>query len=281
MIEDATDTINPNTFLDTEEVTALATVPKGPTAPVPSEKPSYASGFEGIASKRFSAEAEAILMAPVDHSEVLIRPDGIVYLPAMWYRKRLLKAFGPGGWAIAPRGEAKLLDNLIVYPGALFIQGRFIDEATGECGYQPNNRTMSYADALEGARSALLTRVCKNIGVAMELWDKEWVAEWQKANAHQEQGSKGKIWVKNGKPAEDPIPQPPSAERPRAIPTDLPPLSDEDFIAKCAAALEWVGDDAFRSALDLFKVSSPSGLVDDKYRQTFITYLRKLPKKGK
>lgn len=293
MIED-TETLNPETFIDALDAevvspkTALALVPK-PQAPVASERPSYASGFEGIASRRFTAEEEAILLAPVDPQDVLIRPDGIVYLPAVWYRKRLLKAFGPGGWAIAPRGEAKLADNLIVYPGALFVQGRYIDEATGECGYQPNNKTMSYADALEGARSALLTRVCKNIGVAMELWDKEYASEWQAKYAHQEMHKdprKGIIWVKNPpgwKPSEkaDPIPQPPSAERPRAPATDLPPLSTDDFLAKAAAALDWVGDDAFRAALDLFKVKNPGDLVEDKYRQTFIAYLRKLPKKGK
>lgn len=278
------DAINPNTFLDAEEVTALATIPK---APVAMEKPSYASGFEGIASGRFSAEEEAILLAPVDPQDVLIRPDGIVYLPAVWYRKRLLKAFGPGGWAIAPRGEAKLADNLIVYPGALFVQGRYIDEATGECGYQPSNRTMSYADALEGARSALLTRVCKNIGVAMELWDKEWVAKWQKENAHQESaGAKGKIWVKNPpgyKPSEkpaDPIPPPPSGERPRAPATDLPPLSDEDFLIKCGVAMDWVGEEAFRSALDLFRFENLDKIPADR-RAMFLMYLRKLPKKVK
>lgn len=287
------ETLNPETFMDAidaEEVakptTALAIAPK-PQAPVASERPSYASGFEGVASESFPSDARAVLLAPVDPKDVLIRPDGIVYLPAVWYRMKLTAAFGPGGWATVPRSEAKLLGDIIVYHGALFALGRFVSEAWGECGYRPTNKTMSYADALEGARSALLPRVCKDLGVASELWDKEWVAKWQAENAHQEDaGAKGKVWVKNPpgwKPSEkaDPIPPPPSAERPRAPATDLPPLSTDDFLAKAAAALDWVGDDAFRAALDLFKVKNPGDLVEDKYRQTFITYLRKLPRKIK
>jgi len=285
-----TETLNPETFMDAidaEEVktTALAIAPKALQAPQPSDKPSYASGFEGVASEPFRDAVRAVLLAPVDPKDVLIRPDGIVYLPAVWYRMKLTAAFGPGGWATVPRSEAKLMGDIVVYHGALFALGRFVSEAWGECGYRASNKTMSYADALEGARSALLPRVCKDLGVASELWDKEWVANWQSQNAHQEDaGAKGKIWVKNGapkEPAKDPIPQPPSAERPRAAATDLPPLSTDDFLAKAAAALDWVGDDAFRSALDLFKVKNPGDLVEDKYRQTFIAYLRKLPRKVK
>lgn len=162
---------------DGAEGGALATLPVG-------GEQRFVNNFVGMATAPFSEKAIAALLAPVDPSQVEIKPDGIVYLPGIHYRNRLIDAFGPGGWALAPRSEPQKLGDLVVYHAALYVSGRFVSEATGECQYHANNRGMSYVSALEGARTDALTRCCKDLGVARELWDPTWRETWIAANAN-------------------------------------------------------------------------------------------------
>jgi len=150
---------------------ARAQVAQQPAAAVPQ----YATGFEGAAAAPFPAEAAAVLAAPVDEREVEIRSDGIVYLPGVAYRRILTRAFGAGAWALLPRGPSRERDGLVIYHGALFVLGRFVSEAVGECQTRGG---MSYASSLEGARTDALTRCCKDLGVATELWDPAWREQW-------------------------------------------------------------------------------------------------------
>jgi len=181
------------------------------------QRPQYVSGFEGMASAPFSEQATAALLAPVDDDAVEIRPDGIVYLPGVWYRRRLTKAFGPGGWALAPRGPARTLGDLVTYHGALYCLGRFVSEAVGECTYRPGNETMSYASALEGARTDCLTRACKDLGVATELWDpawrEGWLARWADFEWVERNGKRKKNWWRLSEPRD--AKAPPAAPPPR------------------------------------------------------------------
>ncbi len=167
--------------------------------------PQYVQGFEGIATEPFPQSARDVLGAPVNPDEVEIKPDGIVYISHVVYRRILTRAFGAGGWALAPRTPSRVMGNLVVYHGALFALGRFVSEAVGECNYHPNNDSMSYASALEGARSDCLTRCCKDLGVATELWDKSWrdwwqanyaVCEWKEAKTGKYAGQKRPHWSK-------------------------------------------------------------------------------------
>jgi hypothetical protein len=159
------------TALSRQATEARAAEPRA-LAPVPQ----YATGFEGAASAPFSAEAAAILAAPVAETEVEIREDGIVYLPGVAYRRILTRAFGAGAWALLPRGPARTMGDLVVYHGALYVLGRFVSEAVGEC---QTRYGMSYASSLEGARTDCLTRCCKDLGMATELWDPAWRESWQ------------------------------------------------------------------------------------------------------
>lgn len=266
-----------------EPITALA-VRDEPAQPEPIPPgPSYVQGFEGIAAERFGDAVDKALDQPVDERDVLIRPDdGMIYLPGNWYRTRLTKAFGRGGWALAPRSEAKTLGNLVVYHGALFAKGRYVTEAVGECAYQPNNRKMTYGDALEGARTNCLSRCCKLLEMAPELYDKAWSASWIKRWAYKGKNYKGdEIWIKRDVPfgadtipSAVPAPPPPPAPKAAAEPVAW---TTDDFLAKCAVALEWAGEAEFRKALDLFRVKNP-GDVTEADRHRFIVYLRKLPK---
>lgn len=148
---------------ETEAPRALAAVPQ------------YATGFEGAAAAPFSPEAVAVLGAPVAEDEVELRDDGIVFMPGIWYRRQLSRAFGPGAWALLPRGPSRRDGDVVLYHGGLYVLGRFVSEAMGECEARFG---MTYASALEGARTDCLSRCCKDLGMAAELWDKAWRDGW-------------------------------------------------------------------------------------------------------
>lgn len=134
-----------------------------------------------------SPEELASIQEPLDPKDVQIRPDGLVYLPWTWYNKRLNKAFGILKWGLIPQGSPQIKEmgnsTLIVWLHWLVVKGVPISMAGGETSYQPSNYTMSYGDAMEGARSNSLARNCKNLGMAIELWDQQWVSEWKKEYA--------------------------------------------------------------------------------------------------
>lgn len=144
--------------------------------------------FVGISSKPFDEGASKILMSPVEDTDVEIRPDGIIYLPEIKYRRRLNTAFRPGGWAVMPRGPFTMQGNTMTREYALYVDGRFVSQAVGEQEYIPNNGNMTYATASEGVRSNAIMRCCKDIGIASELWDPVFINEWKKKYAVQ-------VWV--------------------------------------------------------------------------------------
>ncbi len=125
-----------------------------------------------------------ILFAPVDPEAVEIRPDGLIYLPWMEYVTRLRKAFR-GSWAFLPKGMPKTVECHVIWPFWLLIKGKPYGLAIGEQEYQPSNRSMSYTDACEGAKSNALMRLCKGIGMTLELWQPSFIRAWIAEHAHQ------------------------------------------------------------------------------------------------
>jgi hypothetical protein len=160
---------------------AMAPVEPGPP-PEKAQGPQYVTGFEGMATGPFPQKIVDILNAPFDPAMVEIKPDGICYLPGVFYRERLLDAFGSGGWALVPRAPARIMGPIIVYHGALFCHGRFVAEAFGKNPYYATNKAQDYTDAAEGAKTDCITRCCKDLGIAKELWQpawrEKWTAEW-------------------------------------------------------------------------------------------------------
>ena len=53
-----------------------------------------------ISKQPFDKQISEILLKPIDPKDVEIKPDGIIYLPEIKYRRILNQAFGPGGWAL-------------------------------------------------------------------------------------------------------------------------------------------------------------------------------------
>ena len=144
----------------------------------------WSRSFHGLSTEPFSEEAAKILTAPLVLDDIEIKPgpyprltlharcrdlmvDGIIYLPEIKYRRILNRAFGPGGWGLAPRSETTVTAKSVSREYALVCHGRLVSLARGEQDYfDPGG----IATATEGCKSNALMRCCKDLGVASELW---------------------------------------------------------------------------------------------------------------
>lgn len=112
--------------------------------------------------------------------------EHLIYIEHAYLRDRLNKVFGPGKWAIVPRNRwAEQFktqggkDASRVYVEAmLMVRGCFVAEAVGEMEYFPHNAGQNYGDAVEGAKSACLRRCCKEFGIGLQAWKKDWGDGW-------------------------------------------------------------------------------------------------------
>ena len=89
----------------------------------------WARSFHGLSTEAFSKEAAEALLGPVPLEDIEVKPDGIVYLPEIKYRRILNKAFGPGAWGLAPRGETIVTAKAVTREYALVALGRFVSRA--------------------------------------------------------------------------------------------------------------------------------------------------------
>jgi hypothetical protein len=153
--------------------------------------------YFGISTSTFPQRILSVLLHPVNEQDVEIKPDGLIYLPEIKYRRILNQAFGPGGWALMPRGETLHYQNegegaqLITREYSLYCHGRFISQATGEHTFYSKSN-LSYGKACESAKSNALTRCCKDLGIASELWDPQFVSKWKKQYTEE-------IWCENAR----------------------------------------------------------------------------------
>lgn len=89
----------------------------------------WTRSYHGLSDAPFSNEAAEVLMAPLPMDDVEVKPDGIIYLPEIKYRRILNRAFGPGGWGLAPRGETIVTDKMVTREYALVVHGRSVQFA--------------------------------------------------------------------------------------------------------------------------------------------------------
>jgi hypothetical protein len=139
--------------------------------------------YDGIAALLLSDAQVSTLTAPVTDEEIDIKPDsfGAVYLSHAVYRKRLNAAFRPGGWAQRQIGEWKYDPDtkILTAEFALYARGEdgkvcYVSKAIGAQKYYggTGDSDMSYDDAAQAVESSALTRNCKQLGIAIELWEK-------------------------------------------------------------------------------------------------------------
>ncbi|KAF6233832.1 hypothetical protein HO173_008044 [Letharia columbiana] len=135
----------------------------------------WTRSFHGLSNEAFSPEAAKVLLAPIEPDEIEVKPDGIIYLPEIKYRRILNQAFGPGGWGLAPRGETIVTAKAVTREYALVALGRLVSVARGEQDYfSPEG----IPTAVEGCKSTALRRCCKDLGVASELWDPRFIRKF-------------------------------------------------------------------------------------------------------
>ncbi|KAE8241703.1 hypothetical protein A4X13_0g7298 [Tilletia indica] len=163
----------------------------------------WATSFQGMSTQPFSPEIATILSAPLNSEDIEIKPDGLLYLPEIKYRRILNKAFGPGGWGLAPRGETNVGPKIVSREWVLVCLGRFVSTARGEQEYfDPSG----VATASEGAKSNALMRCCKDLGIASELWDPRFIREFKKKHCidvfteNASTGRKRKLWRRRDAP---------------------------------------------------------------------------------
>ncbi|KAG8530035.1 uncharacterized protein KY384_005517 [Bacidia gigantensis] len=140
----------------------------------------WTRSFQGLSTEAFSPEAAKTLLAPINSDDVEIKMDGIIYLPEIKYRRILNKAFGPGGWGLAPRGETIVTQKAVTREYALVVLGRLVSIARGEQDYfSPEG----IPRAVEGCKSTALRRCCKDLGIASELWDPRFIRKFMAEHA--------------------------------------------------------------------------------------------------
>jgi len=123
-------------------------------------------------------EQEKILFDNVPENEILIRTDGLIYLPWAFYSKRLSNAFKMK-WSLIPDGGPEVREELIIWGFYLVIKGIPVSYSIGEQEFTENNKRMNYAQCAEGAKSNAIMRCCKGIGMALELWDQDFISKWK------------------------------------------------------------------------------------------------------
>jgi len=144
--------------------------------------------LETAGTIKLTDDQRAIIFAKVDPDLVEIREDGIVYLPAVEYKVVLCETFGLE-WAIVPESPKPVeVDGVILWGFHLFVQGQPIAFAWGEQQYKKGSYMMSYGDAMEGAKSNAIMRLCKQIGIAQDLWRPSFIRKWKAENAEEYEG---------------------------------------------------------------------------------------------
>jgi hypothetical protein len=151
--------------------------------------------YEGASHLVVSPDERNALAQYEDASdeEIDIRPDGLVYVGHMFYRRALNRIFGPGRWVLMPgsriqtevRGDAVKLYQRWV----LVIDGHYVGEAIGSATYWRTNMGQDQSDAAEAAASNAIMRICaKSLGIGSNPWNRREAERWRKQYAKQ-------VWV--------------------------------------------------------------------------------------
>ncbi|KAI0314466.1 mitochondrial genome maintenance MGM101-domain-containing protein [Amylostereum chailletii] len=163
----------------------------------------WSRSYHGLSTQPFSTEISDVLLAPIEPLDVEMKPDGMIYLPEIKYRRILNKAFGPGGWGLAPRSETNVGPKVVSREYALVCLGRLVAIARGEQEYfDPSG----IPTATEACKSNALMRCCKDLGIASELWDPRFIREFKSAHCvevfveHLPTKKKRKLWRRKDQP---------------------------------------------------------------------------------
>ncbi|QLQ79994.1 hypothetical protein HG537_0C06430 [Torulaspora globosa] len=166
----------------------------------------YTSWY-GIGAKPFDATVQKQLADSLQTEDIEVKPDGLIYLPEIKYRRILNKAFGAGGWGLVPRSETIVTPKLVTREYGLICHGQLVSVARGEQDYFSE---AGIPTATEGCKSNALMRCCKDLGVGSELWDPVFIKKFKAENCiekfveHIATKKKKKIWLRKDRQVEYP-----------------------------------------------------------------------------
>lgn len=185
---------------ETEMVSSLEDLEATPEGDI---RDHWSTSFAGLGAAPFSDKASDILLAPVEPADVEVTPDGLIYLPEIKYRRILNRAFGPGGWGIAPRTKTLVTNKKVTREYGLVCLGRLVSISRGEMDFfNPAGITT----AMEGCKSNALMRCCKDLGIASELWDPSFIRQFKQKYCDQKFFEKKRrfVWKRKDRPWEYP-----------------------------------------------------------------------------
>ncbi|CAN6605836.1 mitochondrial genome maintenance protein Mgm101p [Trichomonascus vanleenenianus] len=163
----------------------------------------WAKSFAGLGVEPFPPQVVEILNADANPEDIEITPDGLIFLPEIKYRRILNKAFGPGGWGLAPRSPTVITPKTVSREYGLICHGRLVAVARGEQQYfNPDG----VPTAIEGCKSNAMMRCCKDLGIASELWDPRFIRQFKKQHCDEKWFEKKRrfVWKRKDAPWEYP-----------------------------------------------------------------------------
>lgn len=137
--------------------------------------------IERVGQMVVTDEQAEILTAPVPDDEIDIRPDGFIYVSHEYCRRQLNLAFKPLGWTmieaspIVPRPGT----NEFYQKWALFIGGVFAGVTMASRQMHDKNAAQDMSDVYESIKSDCIRRLCKDLGLGIEAWNKRRQKQWR------------------------------------------------------------------------------------------------------
>lgn len=220
--------------------------------------------FRGIAAAPVADEQWQILKRQVEADDVEIRPDGLIYLPEIKYRRVLNETFRPGGWSLMPLSKPEIMGNSVTWAFALYVDGRYFATAVGEKEYFADNPNMSYATCAESAKSNAMMRCCKDLGIASDLWNPVFIRGWKKKYTvevwceNKKTNKRKKLWRKKAHPPIDTWPWKEDVDNSRTTPPASPPTSGP---TESNEPFDWKPNQS--QLVRLFTIARKAGWTDD------------------
>jgi hypothetical protein len=137
----------------------------------------------------------------------------LIYLEHAYLRDRFNEVLGLGQWSLITRSQwtedfttPKNVAGVRVYAQVmLMIRGCYVAEATNTMEYYPSNANTSYADAIQGSKTAAFRRCAADFGVGLQAYKKGWCESWW---AWKNNGARPARPQEQQAPANPPVPDP-------------------------------------------------------------------------
>lgn len=167
----------------------------------------WSTSWHGLGAQPFPAQVQEALRKSLTMEDIEVKPDGLIYLPEIKYRRVLNRSFGAGAWGLVPRSPTIVTGKLVTREYGLVCLGQLVSVARGEQDYFSEQ---GIPTATEGCKSNALMRCCKDLGIGSELWDPVFIKKFkteycvERFVTHVTTMKKKKIWIRKDRQIEYP-----------------------------------------------------------------------------